>query len=391
MMSVTAAGDFVLPDLEEIRAESLAVDVARTLDSSTDEELPWSRPAVALAMLESPDVPIEVLAARAEERCAARLPQLKTFVPLYTTNHCDSECKMCSMRKGNDRMERKFATRSELIEQLDVLYSVEGVRGVGLLTGEYDSAYTRLATAFRIGWLARQALDMGFQDVYINIGSLTPPEIEVFADWIEDRQDAITLCVFQESYDRQTFRRFMGDTPETIPKADFDRRITSFDRWLEAGFSRVNPGALIGLQDNIADELVNLVAHAAHLRGKGATVDLSLPRMRPASTSRASVRVGDDAYVRMTAALAFTCWDHRLVLTNREPLDVRNRVIGMSGIISPGSPDVAPYSRNRKIVNEELSSQFLVADLRTPGEILAQIEDSGRPVTNFADPRRASV
>lgn len=379
------AGDFTLPELEDVRREAAKVDTHAVLALPESEEPAWSREAMALALWEDRSISTEELKAAAEARCAARTPRLHTFVPLYTTNYCDSECKMCSMRKGNLRLDRKFSGRKEITAQLEILYHHEGVRGVGFLTGEYEDKHTRLSSAFRIGWAIRTALDMGYERVYFNIGSMEPDEIDVLGEWI-GREEPVTMCVFQESYDKGTYGRFMGQTSAQVPKANFDRRVVSFDRWLDAGFRYVNPGVLVGLHDDLSAEIVSLVSHGAHLRARGAVVDLSVPRMRPAMTSRDTTRVNDDDYLRMMSAVAFTCPEQRLVLTTREPQEFQDVAMGLAGVISPGSPDVAPYRPDSRARNDETSSQFLVADLRRPRHILSRIEAGGRPVEHFVDP-----
>ncbi|GGW61400.1 3-methyl-2-indolic acid synthase [Streptomyces xantholiticus] len=379
------SGGFTLPDLAEVREAAATVDTRSVLSLPLGQEPPQARAAVALALWEDRSITTEELKKAAEARCATRSPALHTFVPLYTTNHCDSECKMCSMRKGNIRLDRKFSGRNEIIEQLRILRDHEGVRGVGLLTGEYEDKHTRLASAFRIGWAIRTALDMGFERIYFNIGSMEPDEIDTLGEWVE-RKDPVTMCVFQESYDRDTYRRFMGKTSVGVPKADFDRRVASFDRWLDAGYHYVNPGVLVGLHDDLSAELVALVAHGEHLHRRGAVVDLSVPRMRPAMTSRDTTRVGDEDYLRMMAAVAFVCPEQRLVLTTREPQEFQDRALSLAGVISPGSPDVAPYRPDAQARNDERSSQFQVADLRRPRHILDRIESSGIEVGHFVNP-----
>ena len=382
--------DFTVPNMAEVQAEARAVDTHAVLTLGVDEEPAVSRPAVALALWQDRSISTEEIKAAAERRCAARAPQLHTFVPLYTTNHCDSECRMCSMRKGNSRLVRKFSGKNEISEQLDILYEHEGVRGIGFLTGEYEDKYTRLSTAFRIGWAIRTALDRGFERVYFNIGSMEPDEIDVLGEWIE-RTDPVTMCVFQETYDRESYRRFMGDTGQGVPKADYDRRVASFDRWLDAGYRHVNPGVLVGLHTDLVSEIVTLVAHGAHLRDRGGVADLSLPRMRPAMSSRDSTRVNDDDYLRMMAVVAFTCPDQRLVLTTREPEQFQDRALGLAGVISPGSPDVAPYRAGCAAQNDVSSSQFLIADRRRPRHILSRIEFLGTRVGHFVNPSQVDA
>lgn len=369
--------------LPHVESQLAMIDTREALAGRVD---PHIHPAaVALALLRDTSISTEELKAAAVRRISARVPQLHTFVPLYTTNHCDSECKMCAMRKGNSRMVRKFAGKKAIEEQLHILYEHELVRGVGFLTGEYEDQYTRLANAFRIGWAIRTALDIGFQRVYFNIGSMVPEEIEVLSEWIEPT-DPVTMCVFQETYDRDTYRRFMSDDPEN-PKSDYDRRVRSFDHWVDAGFQYVNPGVLVGLHDDVEAEVVSLVSHVDRLARRGAIVDVSLPRLRPAQGSKNVSGVDDDQYLRIMSVIALVCPEQRIVLTNRESEEFQKVAIDLCGVISPGSPDVAPYQRTDTFVNREESSQFLVADMSRPSQILTRIQSRGKAIENFAGAR----
>jgi len=86
---------------------------------------------------------------------------------------------------------------------------------------------------------------------------------------------------------------------------------------------------------------------------------------------------------RLAAALENTGLS---VLTTREPQEFQDRAIGLAGVISPGSPDVAPYRADSQARNEQTTSQFLVADLRRPRHILGRIEAGGTKVGHFANP-----
>lgn len=384
----TSQDHFTLPNFREVEREAETVATDELMSFGPQDPLPASPPAVALALFRDASITTAAIKEAAERRVAHRNPRLHTFVPIFTTNYCDSECKMCAMRKGNDKLERKFSGKKVIEEQLDVLYNCEGVRGVGFLTGEYEDDYTRRTNAFLIGWSIRQALDMGFQRVYFNIGSLRDDEIEVLGEWIEP-DDAVSMCVFQETYDREAYGRWMG-SEDGIPKSDYDRRVHSFDRWIDAGFMHVNPGVLVGLSE-VSEDLVNLVAHVTHLASRGAVVDMSVPRLRPAQGNSNKTRVTDEDYMRMMAALAFACNDQRIVLTTREDREFQDSVLGMIGVISPGSPDVAPYRREGDLPNEEASSQFLIPDLRRPRAILGRIESLGYAIDFFDSPESDRV
>ncbi|HEX6949635.1 MAG TPA: 3-methyl-2-indolic acid synthase [Nitrospira sp.] len=362
---------------------SIAEEAARlrALDLNELKNAPVRRAAKAAAAFELEGCDTDELAAVAAVEVTRAQSDKRTFVPIFMTNYCDSECLMCGMRKGNQRLRRKFSGRKVIEEQLTILRDFEGVRGVGFLTGEYEGGYVRRANAFMVGWAIRRALDMGFQQVYFNIGSLDAEEIEVLAEWVE-RDEPVTMCVFQETYERSVYHRFMGGDTQ-IPKADFDRRIASFDQWLSAGFRQVNPGVLVGLADPKSD-LLSLAAHIEYLVGHGAAVEVSLPRLRPALGSSTRSRVDDDTYLRLIAAVAFAFPECRIVLTTRETEEFQQRALPLVGVISPGSPDVAPYLRDSAAANDELSSQFLIPDLRRPREILTALVRQGYSVTNFA-------
>ncbi len=302
-------------------------------------------------------------------------------MPIFTTNHCDSECLMCGMRRGNTRLIRKFSGRRVIEEQLEILYEAEGVRGVGFLTGEFEGEYTRKANAFLIGWAIRRALDMGFTQVYLNIGSLVPDEVAVLADWV-DTADPVTLCVFQETYDLDAYDRFMGRRNPRIPKSDFGQRIATFDNWLDAGFRYVNPGFLVGLHAP-EEDLTHLIAHVEHLHARGGSARISLPRLRPALESNTPPRVSDPEYVRVLATVALLFPQYPLVLTTRETREFQDAVLPLVGVISPGSPDVSPYRRHEEAANELFSSQFVIPDHRRPGEILSRIAGLGYEIDHF--------
>ncbi len=368
------------PDIATIEQEAKLVDTRAVLDHGAGGDIHPA--AIALALLRDTTISNDEIRAAAKRRLATRKPQLHTFVPFYITNHCDSECKMCGMRKGNTRLIRKFAGKKTIEEQLQIIYEDEGILGVGFVTGEYGDEYTRLSNAFRTGWAIRTAFDIGFKRIYFNIGSLGPEEIEVLADWI-DQDDPVTMCVFQETYDRGIYSRFMGTDP-SYPKADYDRRIVSFEHWLDAGFRYVNPGSLVGLHRDAESEIVGLISHVTHLANRGAVVDVSLPRMRPAHGTSNVSGIDDPTYLRMIATVALVCPDHRIVLTGREEEGFQREAIDLCGVFSPGSPDVAPYRRADRAINEAETSQFIAGDSRRPRDVLTKLQAGGRVIDYFA-------
>jgi len=326
----------------------------------------------------------EALRAAAVALRGARAYELETFSPLYLTNTCDSECKMCGMRRDNRELDRQTAALPEIQRQLEIL-TERGVFAVGLLTGEYrrDSRHWSIALTREA---LRRALDLGFRHVLVNIGSLDEQELtELLADVPRgpDGRTApkVTLCTFQETYDRDSYRRFMGENPHN-PRADYDRRLQNFDRAADAGMRVVNPGVLLGLCRDLAYEMVALSLHVRHLLSRGLEVYVSVPRLRQASGVDNERGVGDDEFVRLIAVLSMGLPDAKIVLTTRESAEVQRRVLPMVTVLSAGSSAVAPYTEDGAHFPLE-ASQFEVIDQRPFEAILGEYIAEGVRFENY--------
>jgi 3-methyl-2-indolic acid synthase len=335
--------------------------------------------------------PIETAALRdaAVARRGARASDLETFSPLYLTNTCDSECKMCGMRRDNRELDRQTASPNEIQHQLELL-ARRGVFAVGLLTGEYRRATRHWSIALTRDAL-RRALDLGFRHVLINIGSLDEQEIAELLSDVPRAPDGrtlpkITLCTFQETYDRDTYRRFMGENPDN-PRADFLRRLQNFDRAACAGMRVVNPGVLLGLCRDVAYEIVALALHVEHLLSRGLEVYVSVPRLRQASGADNSRGVSDEEFVRLIAVLSMALPQAKIVITTRESSEVQRRVLPMVSVLSAGSSAVAPYTETGARFPLE-ASQFEVIDQRPFEAILGEYIAEGVRFENYAEVSR---
>ena len=346
-------------------------------------------PADLVALWHSP-IDAERLRSAAIAARGARTTELETFSPLYLTNTCDSECRMCGMRRDNDELVRETATPGKAIDQLELLRR-RGVYAVGLLTGEYR----RDTRHWAIG-LTRQALQAAiareFRHVLVNIGSLDPQELDLLLEGIPRDGDGrvapkVTMCTFQETYERGTYGKFMGENADN-PRADFERRLTNFDRAAASGMRVVNPGVLLGLCKDVAYELVALTLHVRHLESLGLEVYVSVPRLRQATGAHNSRGVSDDDFVRLVALLALGVPNAKIVITTREPAEVQRRVLPMITVLSAGSSAVTPYTETGARFPLE-ASQFEVIDQRPIEEILAEYIAEGYRFENYVE--RAST
>jgi 2-iminoacetate synthase ThiH len=316
---------------------------------------------------------------------ARRTVQLETFSPLYMTNTCDAECRMCGMRRDNDALRRETVDLAAVDAQLDVLQR-RGMHGVALLTGEYRRENRTWALGY-VNQALRRAVARGFRHVLINVGALDSVEYETLLAGLPVGDAAsptkLTMCTFQETYSREHYGRFMG-TSDDNPRADFDRRLANFDRARAAGLRVANPGILVGLDPDLGFELLALATHAHHLLGHGMEVYLSVPRLRQiAGRDGAAQRGADDAsFIRLVSILSLGLPDAKIVLTTREPAHIQRLLVPLITVLSAGSAAVAPYTDDGARFPLE-SSQFEVIDQRPFEAILGEHLQPGTSIDNF--------
>jgi len=319
----------------------------------------------------SEDIPTKDLLDLAAERRSPGASTLETFSPLYISNECDGECVMCGMRRFNRELRRTTADESTVRDQIEILYG-RGLRGIAILSGEYRHGPRRDDMLARTASAARMAMERGFTHVLINVGSLDRVELEALVDGMPplDNGPLVTMCTFQETYDPTLYGRFMG-TSDGNPRSGFERRLGNFDRAADAGFRAANPGLLLGLNRDLGYELLALAAHARHLLARGMLVYISLPRLRKASGAPRRAGVSDDELTRIVSLLSAGLSEAKVVISTRESPAIQRRLVPVIGVLTAGSPGVAPYTRADARFDLE-ESQFEVADQRPMEEILAE-------------------
>lgn len=285
---------------------------------------------------------------------------VETFVPLYLTNECDGQCSLCNMSAANSSLLRRTGSDEEILHQLRILRHKERVSAVCLLTGEFSTPQRRKQNLRLLLSSIGAAFAEGFDKVYINAGSLTDKEIATIRRRFGDGTPPLVLSLFQESYDQEAYRRFVGDAAAT-PKADFHRRLSTPERWVKAGFGHVDIGVLLGIADPDRD-IGSLIAHARALRELGADVAVSLPRVK--GENPPPVPISDGRFRQIVRQVSTACPWARIIITTRESIRMIRELLPLVGIVSPGSSDVLPYTETGCIPNASRTSQFVVAPKR---------------------------
>ena len=325
------------------------------------------------ALFLSKEVSTDELLEIARERREASHGQgaVETFSPLYLTNECDGECLMCGMRRFNAELHRETSDEDTSRRQLEILYQ-RGMRGVALLTGEYRRGKQREEMMAKTRSALCHALNQGFTHVLINVGSLEVEDYDSLLLDLPRRGDGrlvqhLTMCTFQETYDPGVYARFMGSSDDN-PRANFQRRLENFDRAVDAGMRSVNPGVLLGLNRDLPFELIALAGHVQHLLDRGMTVYISLPRLRKASGAEHRAGVSDDDLARIVSLLSVHFPEAKVVISTREAPEMQQRLLPVIGVLTAGSPGVAPYDEANARFDIK-ASQFEVSDQR-PFEVI---------------------
>lgn len=295
----------------------------------------------------------------------------ETFVPLYITNYCDSKCAICNMRVQNKNFIRIEGPQDEILEQIKIIYEVEGISSICFLSGEYIPGKKRYDNLHRIIWCINAAIKIGYEKIYFNIGSLYDEEIKELKENILDKSK-IVLSLFQETYNEECYKSFFGVKSSDNPKSNYDLRVSTPERWINAGFQQVDIGILLGLT-NPSNDIDELITHAKKLKAMNATVHISLPRIR--GIKSVPYNISDDEFRSIIQNIATKCpWAH-LIITTRESVEMINSLLKYIKIISPGCSDVLPYSKEGKIYNNELTSQFQVSPIRErPSTVLNNLD-----------------
>ena len=257
---------------------------------------------------------------------------MRFFAPLYLSNECINNCKYCGFSRDNPILRVTLSldeVRSEARE-----LARQGFRNILLVAGEHPKFISNdyLADCVRI---VREE----FPSISLEVGPMEASDYRKITD-----AGAEGLVVYQETYDRNIYQQ----VHTAGPKRDFDWRLDTPERAYIAGFRRLGIGALYGLADWRV-EAISLAFHAAYLLRQcwKAQLTISLPRLRPhAGEFQPLTQILDRQLVQLVCALRLTFPDAGLVLSTREPAQLRNGLfpIGITHISAGSHTEPGGYT-----------------------------------------------
>ena len=348
-------------DVEEIER---IIEKARQAKGITIEE------AAALLNNSNPQIEEKLFEAAREIKERIYGNRIVMFAPLYVSNYCVNRCTYCGY-KCTSRIERRRLTDDEIRREVQIIQDL-GHKRIALEAGEDDKNCP-------IDYILH-AMDLIYSTKSEN-GSIRRINVNIAATSVENyrklKEAGIgTYILFQETYHRESYERLHP----AGPKSSYDYHITAMDRAMEGGIDDVGIGALFGLYD-FKFEVLGLLFHAKHLEDKFGVGPhtVSVPRLRPAqdvSIDNYPYLVSDHDFRRIVAVLRLALPYTGIILSTREEPSFREEVtkLGVSQISAGSSTGVGGYKAQEE---ERDTSQFAVADNRTPLEVIKSLCNQG--------------
>jgi 2-iminoacetate synthase len=299
--------------------------------------------------------------------------RLVLFAPLYISNLCSNECLYCAFRATNKDIARSALSQEQIAKEVEVLIN-QGHKRLLLVAGEsypsqgfqyvLDSIKTVYGVKTKHGEIRR---------VNVNIAPLTSDE------FIELKKSNIgTYQIFQETYHRETYKQvhLRGK------KRDYNWRVWSLHRAMEAGIDDLGIGVLFGLFD-YRFEILAMMQHILELEqtfGVGPHT-ISVPRLEPATgsglASHPPFPVSDIDFRKIVAILRLAVPCTGIIMSTRETAQMRRETfaLGVSQISAGSRTNPGGYENEEDKNN--VSGQFSLGDHRTLDEVIRDVAKMG--------------
>lgn len=327
----------------------------------------------ALVHCQDPDIIQGIYSAANELKKRIYGERIVFFAPLYVSNYCSNNCQYCAFRHANADLERMALNEDQIRDEIRALLR-QGHKRVLIVAGE-DPRRSGIEYIERCVAAVYSVQEDGATIRRANV-NCAPLSLDHFK-----RLHATgigTYQCFQETFHRPTYKQ----VHPSGPKSNYDWRLTSFDRAMEAGIDDVGTGVLFGLYD-WKFEVIGLLGHARYLETKFGVGPhtLSVPRLEPAQNSSLSVKspymVSDDDFRKIVALLRIAVPYTGMILSTRESAELRDELfaLGISQASAGSRTDVGAYaSEDGSPVGPETLSpvvgQFTLQDHRRLSEMV---------------------
>lgn len=298
--------------------------------------------------------------------------RIEFYGVVYIHDYCVNSCHYCGdSREAKAR--RRLLTLEEFRRDVQALLSRWPLRQICFLMGEDPQR-------FPFGRLVEYLQDLTTyydEEVILNIPPLSADRFATLRRELPPK-NPLQFRVFQETYDRQVYAREHTHGP----KKDFDWRVASQARALEASIDRVGLGVLYGLNEDpngVAFETLAMLAHARDLHRRFGrwpkTMSFPTAQDSPDVDYRPSLRITEDQLRRALAVAKLSAPQVDTVLTCRESAEVRRRLRPVVNIedfaARPG-----PGGNSDPAVRQQMS----LGDMRSGEEVSREMRADGYEV-----------
>ena len=323
---------------------------------------------------ESPELVEEIFEAARSLKRDVYGNRIVFFAPLYVGNYCTNNCKYCGFRSSLTSAVRHTLSDEELVREVEALEDL-GHKRLILVYGEspkYSPEF--IAHTVRKTYATKKG-NGEIRRVNINAAPLDEEGFRIVKD-----AGIGTYQIFQETYHKRTYAEWH---PANTMKGNYMWRLNAFDRAFRAGIDDMGLGVLFGLYD-WRFEVLAMVTHARYLQQKFGVGPhtLSFPRIKAAEGLDLNLKyqVSDDEYKRLVAILRLAVPYTGLIMTAREPAELRREVLafGVSQIDAGTKLEIGSYQEQRKDGEQNLKrEQFKVGDTRSLDEVIGEILEGG--------------
>ena len=282
------------------------------------------------------------------------------YAPLYLSNFCSSHCTYCGFHSHNT-IERITLAPGQYRREMEHIQA-QGIRNVLLLTGESH----KHTPAEYLKEAARIAGDY-FQGIALEVH---PMQVDEYKELFAAGVDGIT--VYQETYDRKQY----AQAHLSGHKKNYDFRRDTPRRAAQAGMRQISMGILLGLTEQVAEDVLALYGHVREMEKSypGVEYALSFPRLRPIK-SREFAR-GDVDDVSFTKILALTriCFPRvGINLSTREEPRLRDHLleIAVTRMSAGSNTSVGGYAL---LEEKNQDPQFDIKDERSVAQIVSLLK-----------------
>jgi 2-iminoacetate synthase len=285
---------------------------------------------------------------------------ISLYAPLYLSNFCSSYCTYCGFHSHN-RIKRFKLTAEQMDQEMQFL-SKQGIENILMLTGE---SYNITPLSF-----LKESCEVAknyFPSISLEVHPMNTDE---YRELFKTGADGIT--VYQETYDR---RRYAQVHLAGI-KSDFDFRYGAPQRAALGGIRSIAMGILLGLSENLAEDLLAFYEHLRFMEKEfsGIEYSVSFPRLRNIKGQTfGRCDVDDITFVKIICLTRILFPRVGINLSTREDAELRDHILGL-GItrMSAGSnTSVGGYTLKQK---HEQYPQFDINDHRAVAEVITMLK-----------------